>query len=200
MHLIRIWGNFLFFFNGVPWAKIPRNDDLSCIPLPTYSLLYQRIGRRRLTYSSNRWEQRDLFDTEEDGWRSGGIFLSGIWWEMTAEWAGRGGRWDRARIFKRLWSPGIDSKDQGINSASLCSLAGRYDNPIPTRCLAPIDFFKIPALVSMKKTQRRRRLTVMSSFCEKSWDQLGNWARERQWGWGGRRYSAPPFLGFGEIY
>ncbi len=31
---------------------------------------------------------------------------------------------------------------QGINSASLCSLAGRYDNPIPTRCLAPIDFFK----------------------------------------------------------
>ncbi len=30
---------------------------------------------------------------------------------------------------------------QGINSASLCSMAGRYDNPIPTRCLAPIDFF-----------------------------------------------------------
>jgi hypothetical protein len=26
---------------------------------------------------------------------------------------------------------------QGINSASLCSLAGRYDNPIPTRFLAP---------------------------------------------------------------
>ncbi len=25
-----------------------------------------------------------------------------------------------------------------------CSLAGRYDNPIPTRCLAPIDFLKIP--------------------------------------------------------
>jgi hypothetical protein len=35
----------------------------------------------------------------------------------------------RARIFKRLWSSGIDSK--GKNSASLCSLAGRYDNPIP---------------------------------------------------------------------
>jgi hypothetical protein len=34
---------------------------------------------------------------------------------------------------------------QGINSASLCSLAGRYDNPIPPRCLAPIDFLKIPA-------------------------------------------------------
>jgi hypothetical protein len=34
---------------------------------------------------------------------------------------------------------------QGINSASLCRLAGRYDNPIPSRCLAPIEFLKIPA-------------------------------------------------------
>ncbi len=34
---------------------------------------------------------------------------------------------------------------QGINSASLCSLAGRYDNPIPSRCLAPIEFLQIPA-------------------------------------------------------
>ncbi len=34
---------------------------------------------------------------------------------------------------------------QGINSASLYSLAGRYENPIPPRCLAPIDFLKIPA-------------------------------------------------------
>jgi hypothetical protein len=33
-----------------------------------------------------------------------------------------------------------------MNSASLCSLAGRYNNPIPTRCLAPMDFLKIPAL------------------------------------------------------
>jgi hypothetical protein len=35
---------------------------------------------------------------------------------------------------------------QEINSASLCSLAGRYDNPIPPRFLALIDFLKIPAL------------------------------------------------------
>ena len=32
-------------------------------------------------------------------------------------------------------------------SASLCSLANRYDNPIPTRFLAPIDCLKIPALL-----------------------------------------------------
>ncbi len=35
---------------------------------------------------------------------------------------------------------------QGMNSASLCSLAGRYDNPIPTQFLSPIDCLKIPAL------------------------------------------------------
>jgi hypothetical protein len=35
-----------------------------------------------------------------------------------------------------------------MNSASLYSLAGRYDNPIPPRFLAPIAFLKIPALYS----------------------------------------------------
>ena len=41
-----------------------------------------------------------------------------------------------------------------MNSASLCSLAGRYDNPIPTRCLAPIDFLKIPALIKISEDVR----------------------------------------------
>jgi hypothetical protein len=43
-------------------------------------------------------------------------------------------------IFKPLRSLGIDS-------ANLCSLADRYDNPIPTRLSAPIDSSKIPAQV-----------------------------------------------------
>jgi glucan phosphoethanolaminetransferase (alkaline phosphatase superfamily) len=34
---------------------------------------------------------------------------------------------------------------QGMNSASLCSLAGRYDNSIPIWYLAPIDCLKIPS-------------------------------------------------------
>jgi hypothetical protein len=37
-----------------------------------------------------------------------------------------------------------------MNSACLCSLAGRYDNPIPIRFLAPIDCLKIPALADRK--------------------------------------------------
>jgi len=41
----------------------------------------------------------------------------------------------RVRIFKLLRSPGIDSKESV--PASLCSLAGRYDSPIPTRFLDP---------------------------------------------------------------
>jgi hypothetical protein len=35
---------------------------------------------------------------------------------------------------------GAEELLQGTNSASLCSLADRYDNPIPARFLAPIDF------------------------------------------------------------
>ncbi len=35
---------------------------------------------------------------------------------------------------------------QGTNSARLYILAGRYDNPIPGRFLAPIDCLKILAL------------------------------------------------------
>ncbi len=52
---------------------------------------------------------------------------------------------DGARIFIRLWSP-------GINSASLCSLAGRYDKTIPPRFhKAPIDSLKIPARFSLQQ-------------------------------------------------
>ncbi len=45
--------------------------------------------------------------------------------------------------FKTFKEP--KNRFQGINSASVCSLAGRYNNPIPTRFLAPIDCFKIQA-------------------------------------------------------
>jgi hypothetical protein len=47
-----------------------------------------------------------------------------------------------AGIFKPLWSPGIDAK---ASIPPAYAWRGRYDNPIPTRCLAPIDFLKIPA-------------------------------------------------------
>jgi hypothetical protein len=37
----------------------------------------------------------------------------------------------------------VDSYERELYS--VCSLAGRYDNPIPPWFLAPIDFLKIPA-------------------------------------------------------
>jgi hypothetical protein len=40
---------------------------------------------------------------------------------------------------------GPRNRFQGMNSANLCSLAGRYDNPLPPWFLAPIDSLKIPA-------------------------------------------------------
>jgi hypothetical protein len=54
-------------------------------------------------------------------------------------------RADRARNFKRLWSPEIDSKEW--IPAAYVALAGRYDNPIPPRILAPIESLKIPAQI-----------------------------------------------------
>jgi hypothetical protein len=43
--------------------------------------------------------------------------------------------------FKTFMEP--RNRFQGMNSASLCSLAGRYDNPIPTRFLAPTDTYRL---------------------------------------------------------
>ncbi len=50
---------------------------------------------------------------------------------------------ERSPNFETFKKP--KNRFQGINSARLWSLVGRYDNPIPTRFLAPIDCFKIPA-------------------------------------------------------
>jgi hypothetical protein len=43
----------------------------------------------------------------------------------------------QSRYFKTFNEPRNRFQFQGIDSASLCSLAGRYDKPIPTRLLAP---------------------------------------------------------------
>jgi hypothetical protein len=61
---------------------------------------------------------------------------------------------------------------QGMNSASLCSLAGRYDNPIPTRFLASIDCLKIPALnlnellLFNEMWYRSRRASLVQRPCD----------------------------------
>jgi hypothetical protein len=54
------------------------------------------------------------------------------------------------RLQIRALSPFMEPRNrfQGMNSASLCSLAGRYDQPLPPRFLAPIDCLKIPALAT----------------------------------------------------
>jgi hypothetical protein len=68
---------------------------------------------------------------------------------------------------------------QGMNSVCLCSLAGRYDDPIPTRFLAPIDCLKVPVKNrqtyqrNIKIAQRNMSVeigTVVAQFL--SWDYL----------------------------
>ncbi len=65
---------------------------------------------------------------------------------------------------------------QGISSASLCGLAGQYDNPIPTRFLAPVDCLKIPALIpkGLMKITRTSRLSMVSwrNAGLKRWPQI----------------------------
>jgi hypothetical protein len=56
---------------------------------------------------------------------------------------------------------------QGINSASLWSPAGRYDNPIPTRLIAPIDCLKIPALESAEVL-----CFLLGTFCSLLWNHI----------------------------
>jgi hypothetical protein len=57
---------------------------------------------------------------------------------------------------------------QEMNSSSLCRLADRYDNPIPTLFLAPIDCLKIPAQDTDDSHQGQgRSLLVMT------WDCMG---------------------------
>ncbi len=48
--------------------------------------------------------------------------------------------------------------------ASLCSLAGRYDNPIATRFLAPIDWLKIPVQYVAYKKLVRKNLIQLFNF------------------------------------
>ena len=63
---------------------------------------------------------------------------------------------------------GLRNWFQGMNSASLCRQAGRYENPIPPQCLAPIDCLKIPALDSVYGSHLTcRNLDTFHSACNK---------------------------------
>ncbi len=75
------------------------------------------------------------------------VFLRDVWIrkKRAAAATRRAANLARAHIFKLFWSPGIDSKELTLPA---CSVAGRYDNPILLRFLAPTDCLKIPAQAS----------------------------------------------------
>ncbi len=57
---------------------------------------------------------------------------------------------------------GPRNRFQGMNFASLCSLAGRYDNHLPPQFLAPIDSLKIPAQVFWPEPDLRLPPSLLS--------------------------------------
>ncbi len=47
----------------------------------------------------------------------------------------------------------------------MCSLSGRYDNPVPTQLLAPIDWLKILAQEKVNKvTVKKELVSTISMF------------------------------------
>jgi hypothetical protein len=51
-----------------------------------------------------------------------------------------------------------------MNSASLCTLAGRYDKPIPPWYLAPIAFLKIPAQATVPLIRAAKPFYFYNSY------------------------------------
>ncbi len=83
-----------------------------------------------------------------------------------------------------------------MNSASLCSLAGRYENHIPPRCLAPIDFLKISAQVGgggggSSDWKRLRSGEVIGNIGKGEGKGESGMANVVFQGWGGPRVGKP---------
>jgi hypothetical protein len=55
----------------------------------------------------------------------------------------------------------LESVLELLKSLKIRVLAGRYDNPLPTRFLAPIDCSKIPAQCSLKRLKAPEGLKLM---------------------------------------
>ncbi len=114
---------------GVPVCLINCILQLSPLGVPVCLIKCKwPLGAPGLGYRIKRY-------VEHDTW-----FRVYLCWIFLKIYGGKEPSRNRARIFKLLRSPEIDS-------ASLFSLAGRYNNHIPTRYLAPIECLKIPALV-----------------------------------------------------
>jgi hypothetical protein len=68
-------------------------------------------------------------------------------------------------VFQKRWNcrtiyGGLEPSSIRAVECRLCSLAGRYDNPIPTRFLAPIDCSKIRALHLTSKARHFMSLST----------------------------------------
>jgi hypothetical protein len=111
--------------------------------------------------------RNSIGDTPQDCWFL--LILSNIGHNVKKylkelQYLGWGGEGIKRRYFSTCKEP--RNPFQGIDSASLCSLAGRYDNPIPTRFLVPIDCSKIPPQILVPfHLSHKQELEVELRFC-----------------------------------
>jgi hypothetical protein len=112
-----------------------------------------------------QWEQGRQDCVRVGGWR--GVFTAWCMYSILKTKADHGGVGEGGRgpiscylsppalklkvITNNIQSPNFQTFKEprnhfrGVDSSSLCSQAGRYDNPAPIRFLVPIDCSKIPA-------------------------------------------------------
>jgi hypothetical protein len=62
---------------------------------------------------------------------------------------------------------------QGTNTVRLCSLEVQYNNPIPTRFLAPVDCLKIPAQKSGRKLHSETMGGAIDGTTAMTWATAG---------------------------
>ncbi len=116
-----------------------------CPILTTYGKCVEVRCKYKQNMSSDPWRRRQNWEESSRVWQlwKKRRRLAGNCWALSTQMKAE--KWERIKIttifnsvgiFKLLGSPGIDS-------ASLCNLAGRYNNPIPIWFLAPIDCSKL---------------------------------------------------------
>ncbi len=81
-------------------------------------------------------------------------------------------------VFLNVYGMEPRNRFQVMNSASLCSLTGRYDNPVPTRFLAPTDCLKIPA----QGAKTRWEMSTWAADQPNGLDSPEKWARKGRGG------------------
>ncbi len=153
-----MWGKYSVFF--LLFSFVYNQNFISCYPAPAYCSHTWNAHLRTAGYKKgenttnlNVLQTQQILYKKEKG--LGGRRHYAVWGPGGKDWL------HHEKMSKALSPLPLPSSQQspnfqtfkepknwfqGTNYARMCSLADRYDNHIPTRFIAPIDCFTIPAL------------------------------------------------------